>query len=152
MDTIKVIVADAQYLVRVGMRYVLLEHPACEIVSEVTDEGKLLEQLKVHRPDVVVIDYAQKDRFSPGTVEKIKAISPKTNILIISDDEDKKTIFQMVLEAKASEHSARMVAMKTATDNAKELIDDLTLEYNKVRQALITQEILEIGTASLTAN
>lgn len=63
----------------------------------------------------------------------------------------KKTIFQMVLETKASEHSARMVAMKTATDNAKELMDKLTLEYNKVRQASITQEILEIGAASFNA-
>ena len=63
----------------------------------------------------------------------------------------KKSIFQMVLETKASEHSARMVAMKTATDNAKELIDKLTLEYNKVRQASITQEILEIGAANFNA-
>ena len=41
----------------------------------------------------------------------------------------------MLLEARASEHSARMVAMKNATDNAKQIIKDLTLEYNKVRQA-----------------
>jgi ATP synthase F1 gamma subunit len=44
-------------------------------------------------------------------------------------------VFQFLLEAKASEHSARMVAMKNATDNAKQLIKDLTLEYNKLRQA-----------------
>ncbi len=60
----------------------------------------------------------------------------------------KQEIYQMVLEAKASEHSSRMVAMKTATDNANSLVDDLTLEYNKVRQASITQEILEISAAS----
>ena len=58
-------------------------------------------------------------------------------------------IFQMALDARASEHSARMVAMKNATDNAKELIKDLTLEYNKVRQANITTELLEITTAQL---
>lgn len=58
-------------------------------------------------------------------------------------------IFQMLLEAKASEHSARMVAMKNATDNAKQLIKDLTLEYNKVRQAAITSELLEITTAAM---
>jgi len=58
-------------------------------------------------------------------------------------------IFQMALNARASEHSARMVAMKNATDNAKELIKDLTLEYNKVRQANITTELLEITTAQL---
>jgi F-type H+-transporting ATPase subunit gamma len=60
-------------------------------------------------------------------------------------------IYQMILSAKASEHSARMVAMKNATDNAKQLVSDLSLEYNKARQAAITQEILEIAAAS-TAN
>jgi len=56
-------------------------------------------------------------------------------------------IYQMLVEARASEHSARMVAMKGATDNAKNMIDDLTLEYNKLRQAAITAELLEITTA-----
>ena len=58
-------------------------------------------------------------------------------------------VYQMVLNARASEHSARMVAMKSATDNAKQLIKDLTLEYNKIRQASITTELLEITTAQL---
>ena len=55
----------------------------------------------------------------------------------------------MVLDARASEHSARMVAMKSATDNAKNLIKELTLEYNKVRQSGITTELLEITTAQM---
>jgi F-type H+-transporting ATPase subunit gamma len=54
-------------------------------------------------------------------------------------------IFQAILDAKASEHSMRMVAMKNATDNASDLIDDLTLEMNKVRQGAITQELAEIS-------
>jgi len=56
-------------------------------------------------------------------------------------------VYQMILEARASEHSSRMVAMKAATDNAEQMIKDLTLEYNKVRQAAITSELLEITTA-----
>jgi F-type H+-transporting ATPase subunit gamma len=60
-------------------------------------------------------------------------------------------IHQQVLDAKASEHSARMVAMKTAKDNATKLLGDLTLEYNKARQAAITQEILEIAAAQFSA-
>lgn len=59
------------------------------------------------------------------------------------------TIWQMLLEARASEHSSRMVAMKNATDNAKQIIKDLTLEYNKLRQAAITNELLEITTAKM---
>lgn len=60
-------------------------------------------------------------------------------------------IYGALLDAKASEHAARMTAMKNATDNADELIDDLTLKYNRARQAAITQEITEIvsGAAAL---
>jgi F-type H+-transporting ATPase subunit gamma len=58
-------------------------------------------------------------------------------------------VFQMILDARASEHSARMVAMKNATDNATQFIKDLTLEYNKMRQASITTELLEISTAQM---
>ncbi len=58
-------------------------------------------------------------------------------------------IYQVLLEARASEHSARMVAMKNATDNAQQLIKDLTLEYNKMRQASITKELLEISSAAM---
>lgn len=60
-------------------------------------------------------------------------------------------IYGALLDAKASEHAARMTAMQSATDNADELIDDLTLSYNRARQAGITQEITEIigGVAAL---
>jgi F-type H+-transporting ATPase subunit gamma len=57
-------------------------------------------------------------------------------------------LYEKILESRASEHSARMVAMKSATDNAKQLVKDLTLEYNKARQAAITNEILEISSAA----
>lgn len=60
-------------------------------------------------------------------------------------------LYQAVLESIASEHSARMVAMRNATDNAKELVRDLTLSFNKARQAGITKEVSEIasGTAAM---
>ncbi len=61
-------------------------------------------------------------------------------------------IYQLVLSARASEHSARMVAMKTAKDNATKLLGDLTLEYNKARQAAITAEILEISAAQVASS
>jgi F-type H+-transporting ATPase subunit gamma len=60
-------------------------------------------------------------------------------------------LFQAVLETTASEQSSRMVAMRNATDNAQELIEDLTLTYNKVRQANITREMIEIATGAATA-
>ncbi len=86
---------------------------------------------------------------------------PKDDREIIIEDRDavlselatlylKQEIHQLILEAQASEHSARMVAMKTATDNAGNLINDLTLQYNRARQAAITQEILEISASTLS--
>jgi F-type H+-transporting ATPase subunit gamma len=58
-------------------------------------------------------------------------------------------IYQAMLDSLASEHSARMVAMRNATDNANELLDDLTLTYNKVRQSQITAEVSEIAAGAL---
>jgi len=57
-------------------------------------------------------------------------------------------LYQAILEAKASEESSRMVAMKNATENAEDLIGDLTLSYNKVRQANITREMIEIASGA----
>ena len=57
-------------------------------------------------------------------------------------------LFHAVLEGRASEESSRMVAMKNATENAEDLIDDLTLAYNKVRQANITREMIEIASGA----
>ena len=79
--------------------------------------------------------------FEPGAEAVLDALLP----LYVNRE-----IHQQVLDAKASEHSARMVAMKTAKDNATKLLGDLTLEYNKARQAAITQEILEISAAAFS--
>ena len=80
--------------------------------------------------------------FEPDAASVLDAILP----LYINRE-----LFQHAIDAKASEHSARMVAMKTAKDNATKLLGELTLEYNKARQAGITQEILEIAAAQFAA-
>lgn len=81
--------------------------------------------------------------FEPNATAVLEALLP----LYVNRE-----IHQQVLDAKASEHSARMVAMKTAKDNATKLLGDLTLEYNKARQAGITQEILEIAAAQFASS
>jgi F-type H+-transporting ATPase subunit gamma len=58
------------------------------------------------------------------------------------------SVYRALLESTASEHGARMTAMRSASDNAGELIDDLTLEMNRARQAEITQEIMEVVAGS----
>jgi F-type H+-transporting ATPase subunit gamma len=85
-------------------------------------------------------DYGLQHQFEPSAPEVLGALLPHFLNFVV---------YQVLLEAKASEHSARMVAMKNATDNAKQLIKDLTLEYNKLRQANITKELLEITTAQM---
>jgi F-type H+-transporting ATPase subunit gamma len=74
--------------------------------------------------------------YEPGPAALLDTILPRFTEL---------QVYQAVLEALASEHSARMVAMRNATENARELIGDLTLTYNKVRQEAITKEMLDIA-------
>jgi F-type H+-transporting ATPase subunit gamma len=59
------------------------------------------------------------------------------------------SIYQAILEARATEHSARMVAMKNASDNARDLISSLTLDYNSARQSQVTSELLDVTTARM---
>lgn len=73
--------------------------------------------------------------FEPSKIEIVKELIPKSL---------KMQLFKALRDSFASEHGARMTAMHKATDNAKELRDDLKLSYNKARQASITNEILEI--------
>ena len=80
--------------------------------------------------------------FEPGASQVLDALLP----FYVN-----RHIYQLALSGKASEHSARMVAMKTAKDNATKLLGELTLEYNKARQAGITQEILEIAAAQFAS-
>jgi F-type H+-transporting ATPase subunit gamma len=92
--------------------------------------------------------------------EELPARGPATNVFEFEPDEMTVlgallphslnfTVYQILLEARASEYSAKLVAMKNATENAQQLIKELTLEYNKLRQANITKELLEIATAQM---
>jgi F-type H+-transporting ATPase subunit gamma len=82
---------------------------------------------------------------TPGPVEYIYEPNPAILLDTILPRFTELQVYQAVLESLASEHSARMVAMRNATENAKELISDLTLTYNKVRQDAITKEMLDIA-------
>ncbi|HUK83211.1 MAG TPA: ATP synthase F1 subunit gamma [Verrucomicrobiae bacterium] len=83
------------------------------------------------------------------TSEYIFEPSPETVLSFLFGNYLNIFIYFVLLDAKASEQSARMVAMKNATDNAERLIKDLTLQYNKLRQGNITKELLEIAGGQL---
>jgi F-type H+-transporting ATPase subunit gamma len=93
---------------------------------------------EVFGAETITADRGHDFAFEPNAAEVLAAILP----LYVNYE-----VFQAHVESRASEHSARMVAMKSATDNAKKFIKELTLEYNKLRQGAITAELLEITTA-----
>ena len=92
-------------------------------------EQRVMELEGQHGPTATYI-------YEPGQAEILDQIIPRFTAL---------QVYQAILEAQACEHAARMVAMKNATDNATDLAAALTLQYNKARQASITNEMLDIA-------
>ncbi|MFP4166058.1 MAG: ATP synthase F1 subunit gamma [Opitutales bacterium] len=121
---------------------VLVQKPLVQPLLPITDLREVLDQLRERVKETPALD-ARKDAremaFEPG----VRAVLHDLPDLYV-----KVLIYQLLLETRASEFCARMVAMKAATDNANNLIDDLTLDYNKARQAAITQELIEISAAA----
>jgi len=97
----------------------------------------VIEQfLPIVFPKAIRVSHTNPDMvFEPNRTDIVKTIIPKAMKIKFHD---------YILEVSAGEHGARMTAMHQATDNATDLINDLTLQYNKARQAAITKEILEI--------
>ncbi|MFP4259494.1 MAG: ATP synthase F1 subunit gamma [Opitutales bacterium] len=122
---------------------VLVQEPVIQPLLPILDMTEVLDQIKKRVPGESEILDARKDSremtFEPSAGEILEEL-PELYLNVI--------IHQLVLESRAAEYCARMVAMKAATDNASNLVDDLTLDYNKARQAAITQEILEIAAAA----
>ncbi|MCO6493241.1 MAG: response regulator transcription factor [Phaeodactylibacter sp.] len=96
MRPISVILADSQYLVRLGLRHLLRGREQFRVVAEATKEQQLLDQIRAHSPQVVILDYNQPENFSQSTVGTIKRTAPHTNILIISADNNKKNIYDIL--------------------------------------------------------
>ena len=105
-------------------------------VSSITQEANVLRLFPAGFTETEVSDTVRQALFEPSMHGVLDDIAYR---LIGS------RLFQALLDARASEHSMRMLAMKNATDNASDLVDDLTLEMNKARQGAITQELAEIS-------
>jgi F-type H+-transporting ATPase subunit gamma len=107
-----------------------------EFVSSVSQVAKTERLLPAGSDDVPQSDELREALFEPDAETVLESIVYR---LINAQ------LFQAFLDARASEHSMRMMAMKNATDNASDLVDDLTLAMNKARQDAITQELAEIS-------
>jgi F-type H+-transporting ATPase subunit gamma len=101
---------------------------------------------------VTPISEHRGERPTTPMVEYIYEPDPRTILGTVLPRFTELQVYQAILEALASEHSARMVAMRNATENAHELLADLTLTYNRARQEAITKEMLDIagGAEALT--
>ncbi len=111
-------------------------------ISTLSQRPEVLTILPVRRPAEMAEEEAQRNEeylFEPSPEAVLSRLLPH----YVAVD-----LYRAVLEANASEQSARMIAMRNATDNANELIDDLTLVYNKTRQATITREMIEIASGA----
>lgn len=118
-----------------------------KFINVMVQRPKLTEVLPITREELMEVAAQDKVDDTENTNFLLEP-SPKAMLNAILPLYFSNLITQMVLEGKASEQSARMVAMKAATENAKSLIGELTLEYNKARQTQITNELLEITTAT----
>lgn len=107
-----------------------------EFVSSMTQQAKVIRVLPAGFDPVFEEGVARDVTYEPDTEEVLDGVAYR---LVGAQ------IFQALLDSRASEHSMRMLAMKNATDNASDLIEDLTLEMNKARQSAITQELAEIS-------
>ncbi len=107
-----------------------------DFVSSIVQEAKIMRVLPAGFRSTTEPGVATDVTYEPSTEEVLDGVAYR---LVGAQ------IYQALLDSRASEHSMRMLAMKNASDNASDLIDDLTLEMNKARQSAITQELAEIS-------
>lgn len=118
---------------------------ATRFVNTLTQHPVSLEYLPVGEVKGLKIPGVEQEEGPTAIKETLFEPSPELFLGYLLSHYLNIYVYQVLLNAKASEQSARMVSMKNATDNAESLIDDLTLEYNKLRQSNITKELLEIA-------
>src|SRR3954467_13308177 len=113
-------------------------------ISPVNQEVRHETLLPLQQADVLGAQDEDEDDDPPRRALWIYEPDPEEILARLVPDYVEISIYRALLESTASEHGARMTAMRSASDNATELIDDLTLEANRQRQAEITQEIMEV--------
>lgn len=126
---------DEVYLAYTDFINTLVQEPTVRLLLPIQPgeiDSKVMNEYLTEPPETAIAEYI----FEPDPTTLLDNILPRFTEL---------QIYQAVLESLASEHSARMVAMRNATENANDLVGDLTLTYNKVRQEAITKEMLDIA-------
>ena len=125
MPEISVILADAEYLIRVGLNHILKEHEQIKVLAEAADEPKLFGLMEEDAVDVIIMDYNQPNNFSLETIKRLKNDYPQTGILIVSADNEKDSIYK-VLEAGVT-------SFLTKSCDEKEIIEGIYAARKKQR-------------------
>jgi F-type H+-transporting ATPase subunit gamma len=136
--------ADAQTIARAAMEEFLAEH--VDSVYLIYNEFKSVMQQRVVVERLLPIARIVETQPEPGEPQVDYLYEPSPEIILreLIPRHAEIQVFRALLESAAAEHAARMTAMDTATKNSAEMIDSLTLYMNKVRQAAITREIIEV--------
>ena len=93
---ISVAIADSQYLIRVGLMHLLNSRKEVDVVGEAASKDSLYQLLQSKQPDVLIFDYNKPDTFDKNDLEKVRKLSPKTGILIISADDNRQSIYDVL--------------------------------------------------------
>jgi F-type H+-transporting ATPase subunit gamma len=126
---------------------------ATQFINTLTQHAASIEFLPVGAITGLTFEEAESEQeLAAHTTEYLFEPSPEVILSYLLSHYLDVYLYEVLLNAKASEHSARMVSMKNATDNADNLIKDLTLEFNKLRQGNITKELLDIAGGQSSAD
>jgi F-type H+-transporting ATPase subunit gamma len=126
---------------------------ATQFINTLTQHATTIELLPVGKITGLTVEGAESEQELPAhTAEFVFEPSAEAFLGYLLSHYLDIYLYEVLLNAKASEHSARMVSMKNATDNADNLIKDLTLEYNKLRQGNITKELLDLAGGQASAD
>jgi len=123
-----------------------------DFINTLSQEVRAIQLLPLQQTDTPNPHIPEDEKVSTPRMVREYTFEPSANEILndLLPYYVENTIYQAFLEARASEHSSRMVAMKNASENAGDLVKELKLDYNKTRQANITSELLDITTAILT--
>ncbi len=127
---------DRVFLVYMDFRSAVSQVPTVKQLLPMVPEAELLQRKEDEEQDASKEMIEPEFLFEPNPDTVLQALLPRVLDM---------QVYQALLESSASEHSARMLAMRNATDNATDMLQDLTLTFNQARQASITREISEIS-------
>lgn len=96
MDATSIVIADAQHLIRAGLRHLVSQDSRFRVIGEASNEEELQQKLAALHPDVLILDYHQEGAFSIASINRLKEKHPEVRIMVMSDDDEKERIYEVL--------------------------------------------------------